>query len=42
MHKKEFIKLTSVHTRNEKKVKNHTTFFEKVFNMLENEKGTCL
>lgn len=38
MHKKELIKLTSVHTRHEKKRKNHTTLLKKRFEMLENEK----
>ena len=36
MHKKTSKKLTSIHTRDEKKVKNHTTFFKKQFDMLEN------
>lgn len=36
MHKKEIKKLTSVHTRDEEKLKKHTTFFEKQFDMLEN------
>ena len=34
MHKKENNKLTSVRTRDEKKAKNHTTFFGKQWNML--------
>ena len=36
MHKKKLEKLTSIHTRDEKKVKNHTTFLKKRFNMLVN------
>ena len=38
MHKKELIKLTSLHTRHEEKWKNHTTFLKKRFEMLENRK----
>lgn len=36
MHKKVIKKLTSVHTRDEKKVKKHTTFKKKEIDMLEN------
>lgn len=38
MHKKGLIKLTSLHTRHEKKCKNHTTLLKKRFEMLENKK----
>ena len=42
MHKKKTKKLTSIHTRDEKKVEKHTTFFKKGLDMLEKRVVACL